>query len=84
PHGFLISHNSIGRNFRLYAWEDIAQTHLKKCLGSVGVDDKPVNLPTEFAWDGFDDRGRSAPNGIYYSRMGFDKHVAIRRMVLLR
>lgn len=138
PHGFLISHNSIGRNFRLYDWEDIAQTYLKKCLGSVGVDDKPVNLPTGFSleqnypnpfnastnigfqiphggqviftiynlvgqeirhfaatqhpaagrysvwWDGLDDGGRSAPTGIYFYRMGFDKHVAIRRMVLLR
>jgi 3-phytase len=138
PYGFLVSHNSIGRNFRLYAWEDIAQTYLKKCLGSIGVGDKPVSVPTEFAleqnypnpfnastnigfqiphdgqvaltiynligqeirhfaamqhaiagrysirWDGLDDEGRSAPTGIYFYRMGFDNHVAIQRMVLLR
>jgi hypothetical protein len=143
PYGFLISHNSPGKNFRLYDWDEIAQTYLKKCLGSVGVDDKPVNLPTGFvleqnypnplrrsafnaltnigyqiphggeviftiynlvgqeirhfaitlhavagrysvSWDGLDDGGRSAPTGIYFYRMSFDKHVAIRKMVLLR
>ncbi|MGH7600266.1 MAG: phytase, partial [bacterium] len=49
PHGFLISHNSSGKNFRLYAWEDIAQTNLKICPAEIGADDKPINVPTEFA-----------------------------------
>jgi hypothetical protein len=49
PHGFLISHNSPGKNFRLFAWEDIAQTHLTICPATVGVGDAPVSMPSELA-----------------------------------
>jgi hypothetical protein len=49
PYGFLISHNSPGKNFSLFAWEDIAQNYLKICPGAVGVDDNPASIPTEFA-----------------------------------
>ena len=47
-HGFLITHNSPGTNFRLYAWEDIAQSYLTVCTSPVGVDDRPGGGPTEF------------------------------------
>jgi 3-phytase len=46
-HGFLISHNSPGKNFRLYAWEDIAQAYLKVSLARSGR--RAGSLPTEFA-----------------------------------
>jgi flagellar hook assembly protein FlgD len=36
------------------------------------------------SWDGLDQRGQSAPTGIYYCRMNFKNHVAIRRMLLVR
>ena len=32
-HGFLVKHHSLGRQFKLYAWEDIAKGHLKICFG---------------------------------------------------
>ncbi|MCG3156248.1 MAG: hypothetical protein DKINENOH_02871 [bacterium] len=31
PHGFLAKHNGDGKNFMLYAWEDIAQNYLTTC-----------------------------------------------------
>lgn len=49
PHGFLISHNSPGINFRLYAWEDIAQSYLSICTNTVGVGENSENMPLEFA-----------------------------------
>jgi 3-phytase len=36
PNGFLAKHNSKGRNFALYAWEDIAQSGLKICTQNKG------------------------------------------------
>jgi 3-phytase len=38
PKGFLVKHNSPGKQFVLYAWEDIAQTYLNIC---------PSSKPTE-------------------------------------
>jgi 3-phytase len=48
PHGFLISHNSPGRNFQFYAWEDIAQTYLKICSSTVGSIGEPEEIPVGF------------------------------------
>ncbi|MCI0615460.1 phytase, partial [bacterium] len=31
PKGFLVKHNAPGKQFVLYAWEDIAQTYLSIC-----------------------------------------------------
>ncbi|MDZ7309171.1 MAG: phytase, partial [candidate division KSB1 bacterium] len=31
PHGFLVKHHSTGKNFKLFAWEDIAQNFLTTC-----------------------------------------------------
>ena len=42
--GFLITHNSPGANFRLYAWEDIAID----CSSPLGIDNPYGNLPSEF------------------------------------
>jgi 3-phytase len=49
PYGFLISHNSPGKNFALFAWEDIAQNSMKICPARVGVNDNPARMPAEFA-----------------------------------
>jgi 3-phytase len=36
PKGFLAKHNSKGRNFVLYAWEEVAQNFLKICVDANG------------------------------------------------
>jgi len=43
PHGFLVTHNSPGKNFNLYGWEDIAQDTLRICHDLFSV---PVELAT--------------------------------------
>jgi 3-phytase len=49
--GFLVTHNSPGSQFKLYAWEDIAQTYLSICPGATtGVSDGNAGaLPVEFS-----------------------------------
>jgi 3-phytase len=49
PKGFLITHNAPGKQFRLYAWEDIAQTYLSICPGTTGVvAENPNAQPEQF------------------------------------
>jgi len=49
PKGFLITHNSPGKQFKLYAWEDIAQNYLTICPGTTTeVADNPAVRPEEF------------------------------------
>ncbi|MGH7496925.1 MAG: phytase [bacterium] len=48
PYGFLITHNSPGKNFQLYSWENIAQTHLKICSSTVGNIGEPAGIPVGF------------------------------------
>ena len=48
PFGFLISHNSPGKNFQLFAWEKIAQTYLRICAGTVGNINEPEGMPVGF------------------------------------
>lgn len=49
PKGFLITHNAPGKQFKLYAWEDIAKNYLTICPGTTtgGIDDRGVR-PNEF------------------------------------
>jgi 3-phytase len=47
--GFLITHNSPASQFRLYAWEDIAQTYLNICSSTVtNVGENSSAGPNEF------------------------------------
>ena len=49
PKGFLITHNAPGKQFKLYAWEEIAQNYLSICTGSItGMIDNTVIRPEGF------------------------------------
>jgi len=50
PKGFLITHNSPGKQFKLYAWEEIAQNFLAICPGTTTgiVAENSNGLPNEF------------------------------------
>jgi len=49
PKGFLVTHHSPNAQFKLYAWEDIAQTFLSICPGTItDIAENPRALPNEF------------------------------------
>jgi len=49
PKGFLITHNAPGKQFKLYAWEEIAQNYLSICAGpTTGVIENTTTQPQEF------------------------------------
>ena len=49
PKGFLITHNAPGKQFRLYAWDEIAQNYLSICTGpTTGVTENPTAQPAAF------------------------------------
>ncbi|MCG3121064.1 MAG: hypothetical protein ALAOOOJD_04004 [bacterium] len=49
PQGFLITHNAPGKQFKLYAWEDIAKNYLTICPGpTTGGIENPDVQPEEF------------------------------------
>jgi 3-phytase len=47
PRGLLIWHNQVGRNFQLYAWEDIAQSWLAVCTGETQTSVGQGSLETD-------------------------------------
>jgi hypothetical protein len=50
--GFLITHHAPGSQFKLYAWEDIAQTYLSICPGApTKVGENSRSGPNEFRLD---------------------------------
>ncbi|MCI0552235.1 MAG: phytase, partial [Anaerolineae bacterium] len=52
PHGFLVTHNSDGNNFNLYAWEDFAFDSLRIC------DNVVITVPVELATFSAEVRGQ--------------------------
>jgi len=49
PKGFLVTHNAPGKQFKLYAWEEIAQTYLSICPGTTTeATENTTAQPTEF------------------------------------
>ena len=48
PFGFLITHNSPGKNFQLYRWESIAQGYLNICASTAGGIGETEDIPMGF------------------------------------
>jgi len=49
PKGFVITHNAPGKQFKLYAWEEIAQNYLSICTGTItDVTGNTTAQPNEF------------------------------------